>query len=184
MAERRPGHPLAQLDVAAYHSASGSSSYSTNALITRHPFRRPKESNGAWKIVHFELPAADADRASAFWNGLFGWGLSESAMPEMDYRMAQVSDDQGVAVFPSENPGTGPIVYFDTDDIEASISADAQPRRRGRTTSCRFRATAGSLACKDTEGNAFKPCFSGGTPSAALRHRQSAGSRCSSFDRE
>ena len=43
------------------------------------------------KIVHFELPAADADRASGFWNGLFGWGISESAMPEMDYRMAQVS---------------------------------------------------------------------------------------------
>jgi len=63
-----------------------------------------------------------ADRASGFWNGLFGWGLSESAMPEMDYRMAQISEDQGVAVFPSDEPGTGPTVYFETDDIDASIA--------------------------------------------------------------
>ena len=55
------------------------------------------------KIVHFELPAADADRASGFWNGLFGWGLGASAMPDFDYRMAKVSDDQAVAVFPSDD---------------------------------------------------------------------------------
>ena len=106
------------------------------------------------KIVHFELPAADADRASAFWNGLFGWGLSESAMPEMDYRMAQVSDDQGVAVFPSENPGTGPIVYFDTEDIDASI---ASTRSLGGEADDKLPVPGhGWFArCKDTEGNAF-----------------------------
>ncbi len=29
----------------------------------------------AGKIVHFELPSGDADRASGFWSGLFGWQI-------------------------------------------------------------------------------------------------------------
>ena len=106
------------------------------------------------KIVHFELPAADADRASGFWNGLFGWGLGASAMPDFDYRMAQVSEDQAVAVFPSDKAGTGLIVYFETDDIEASI---AQARSLGGKAEDKSPVPGhGWFApCKDTEGNAF-----------------------------
>ena len=29
----------------------------------------------AGTIVHFELPSGDADRASGFWGGLFGWQI-------------------------------------------------------------------------------------------------------------
>ena len=35
----------------------------------------------AGTIVHFELPSADADRASAFWGGLFGWNIGTFAEP-------------------------------------------------------------------------------------------------------
>ena len=107
------------------------------------------------KIVHFELPAADADRASGFWNGLFGWGLGASAMPDFDYRMAQVSDDQAVAVFPSDDKaGTGPIVYFETPDIEASI---AKARALGGEAEDKSPVPGHGwfAACKDTEGNTF-----------------------------
>jgi len=108
----------------------------------------------AGNIVHFELPAADADRASGFWNGLFGWGVSDSAMPEMDYRMAQVSEEQGVAIFASENPGSGLIVYFATDDIDASI---ATIRSLGGESGDKLPVPGhGWFArCTDTEGNAF-----------------------------
>lgn len=108
----------------------------------------------AGNIVHFELPAADADRASGFWNGLFGWGVSDSAMPEMDYRMAQVSEEQGVAIFASENPGSGLIVYFATDDIDASI---ATIRSLGGEAGDKLPVPGhGWFArCTDTEGNAF-----------------------------
>ena len=34
----------------------------------------------AGKIVHFELHAADVDRAAGFWNGLFNWKIGGSAM--------------------------------------------------------------------------------------------------------
>lgn len=51
----------------------------------------------AGKIVHFELPSGDADRASAFYSGLFGWQIAGSVMEGFDYRMFQASDDQGRA---------------------------------------------------------------------------------------
>ena len=78
----------------------------------------------AGEIVHFEVPAADVDRASGFWSGLFGWNIGGSAMEGFDYRMFQVSDGLGGAVMPSEKAGSGVIIYYDTNDIDAAVSAD------------------------------------------------------------
>ncbi len=106
------------------------------------------------KIVHFELPAKDADRSAGFWSGLFGWQLADSGMPGMDYRMVQVSDDQGGAVYPSEEGGSGVKVYFDTDNIEGSI---AKVRELGGQAENKMPVPGhGWFAhCKDTEGNTF-----------------------------
>jgi predicted enzyme related to lactoylglutathione lyase len=106
------------------------------------------------KIVHFELLAADADRATTFWNGLFPWDVGTSAMEGFDYRMFKTGDDQGGAIYPSDKPGAGPIVYFDTEDIDASV---AQVRSLGGQAEDKQPvATHGWFAaCKDTEGNSF-----------------------------
>jgi predicted enzyme related to lactoylglutathione lyase len=108
----------------------------------------------AGSVVHVELPSGDADRAASFWNGLFGWGFGASAMEEFDYRMAQMAPDQGVAVFPSDKAGSGPIVYFSTDDIEAS---SAKVRELGGTAGDKQPVPTHGwfAACVDTEGNAF-----------------------------
>src|SRR3954452_1390510 len=76
----------------------------------------------AGEIVHIEFPSEDADRAQRFWGGLFGWQFGESAMPEMDYRMAQTGPQSGAAVFPSESRDGHPNFYFDTDDIDAALA--------------------------------------------------------------
>jgi len=106
------------------------------------------------QIVHFELPSADADRASGFWRGLFGWDVAGSAMEGFDYRMFQASEQQGGAIFPSDKAGSGLIVYFDTDDIESSI---AKVRELGGTADDKQPVpTHGWFAtCTDTEGNSF-----------------------------
>lgn len=105
-------------------------------------------------IVHFELPAADADRATAFWNGLFDYGAGGSAMEGFDYRMFQAGEQQGGAIFPSDQAGRGPIVYFDTDDIEGSI---AKVRELGGTAEEKQPVPTHGwfAACVDTEGNSF-----------------------------
>jgi predicted enzyme related to lactoylglutathione lyase len=71
------------------------------------------------KLVHFELPAQDTGRAKAFWSGVFGWSFSDSAMPGIEYYMVRTGEDQGGAVLASDRTPSGPIIYFDTDDIDA-----------------------------------------------------------------
>ena len=107
----------------------------------------------AGKMVHVEIVAADADRAADFWSGVFGWKIGDSVMEGMDYRMFQSADDQGGAVYPGDNPGSL-IVYFDTDDIDASV---AKVRELGGTADEKqpVPSMGWFASCKDTEGNAF-----------------------------
>lgn len=105
------------------------------------------------RIVHFELLAQDADRAAGFWNGLFGWNVGGSAMEGFDYRMFDLGDGQGGAIYPAEQPGSM-NVYFDTDDIESSI---AKVRELGGTADDKQPVPTHGwfAACTDTEGIAF-----------------------------
>jgi predicted enzyme related to lactoylglutathione lyase len=108
----------------------------------------------AGKIVHFEVPVGDADRASAFYGGLFGYEIGASVMEGFDYRMFQPAEDQGGAIMPSDKAGSGLIVYLDTDDIDASV---AQVRQLGGSAEDKQPVpTHGWFApCTDTEGNSF-----------------------------
>lgn len=107
----------------------------------------------AGDMVHYEIGVADADRAQRFWGGVFGWSFGESAMPEGEYRMAQISDHSGAALSSMGEPGH-PTVYLDVDDIDASI---AKVRELGGEAEDKQPVpTHGWFsACKDTEGNAF-----------------------------
>ena len=108
----------------------------------------------AGKIVHFEVPAGDADRASGFYSGLFGYEIGSSMMEGFDYRMFQSAPDQGGAIMPSDKAGSGLIVYLDTDDIDASV---AKVRELGGSAEDKQPVpTHGWFsACTDTEGNSF-----------------------------
>jgi predicted enzyme related to lactoylglutathione lyase len=57
-----------------------------------------------------------------------GWDFGDSAMPDFEYYMVQTGEDQGGAIYPADPGQKGPIVYFDTDDIDAT---SAQIRERG-----------------------------------------------------
>jgi predicted enzyme related to lactoylglutathione lyase len=108
----------------------------------------------AGEIVHFEVPAADVDRAVAFWHGLFGLEVGPNMMEEVDYRMFQAAPGQGGAIMASDKPGTGLIVYHATDDIEASI---VKARELGGTADEKHPVPTHGwfAACVDTEGNKF-----------------------------
>ena len=103
-------------------------------------------------IVHFELPAADADRAKGFWSGVFGWTFGGMSEP-FAYYMTEGEQPVG-AIFESDEAGTGPIVYMDTSDIDATL---AKVSEAGGTAGEK-QAIPGIgwfARCKDTEGNAF-----------------------------
>jgi predicted enzyme related to lactoylglutathione lyase len=108
----------------------------------------------AGEIVHIEFPAADADRAQKFWNGLFGWEF-EATEGEMDYRVARLWDGKlGIAVFPSEQKTGHPNYYYAVSDIEAArvkveeLGGAAEEKRP-------VPALGWFCVCKDSEGNEF-----------------------------
>ena len=108
----------------------------------------------AGKLVHFEIPAQDAARARSFWSGVFGWKFGDSAMPDMEYYMVQTSSDQGGAVYPQQEGERGPIVYFDTDNIDKSIAKARE--LGGKADDKQPIPHVGWFArCVDTEGNEF-----------------------------
>ena len=108
----------------------------------------------AGKLVHFEVLAKDANRATKFYSGVFGWDFSDSGMPGIDYRMVRTGEDQGGAVFAPEDGKTELKVYFDTDDIDATIA-----KVRDGGGEAEDKQTIPSIGwfsgCKDTEGNSF-----------------------------
>jgi len=82
------------------------------------------------RVVHFEVPFDNGDRAQAFYQSAFGWNMLP--MPEMSYTMVSTgpTGDQG----PSE-PGyigggmmerneffRGPVITIDVDDINATLA--------------------------------------------------------------
>jgi predicted enzyme related to lactoylglutathione lyase len=81
----------------------------------------------AGNLVHFELPAQDTDRAQKFYEEVFGWRFRAAYGP-VDYRMTEENVQPVGAIYPSQEGERGPIVYFDTDDIDATA---AQIRERG-----------------------------------------------------
>jgi predicted enzyme related to lactoylglutathione lyase len=107
----------------------------------------------AGKLVHVEIGAEDADRAQGFWSGVFGWQVGPPMSPEMDYRMFQTADDQGGAIFPSDERGNL-RVYFDTGDIDAT-RAKIQELGGQAEDKMPVPGYGWFAACRDTEGNAF-----------------------------
>jgi hypothetical protein len=106
------------------------------------------------EIVHFEVPSTDVDRSAGFWGALFGYNIGASMMEQLDYRMFQTSDTAGGAIMPSEKAAHGLIVYFSTDDIDASVAKVRE--LGGKADDKQPVPTHGWFAsCTDTEGNAF-----------------------------
>lgn len=106
------------------------------------------------EVVHVEFPSEDADRAQRFWSGLFGWDFQDSGTPEMDYRMAQTTEQAGAAIYRADERSGHPNFYFDTDEIEAAM---AKVRELGGEAGDKTPVPGHGwfASCNDSEGNAF-----------------------------
>jgi hypothetical protein len=113
------------------------------------------------RVVHFEIPYDDGDRARAFYNKVFGWEVME--MPEMSYTMATSgpSGDEGPTepgfinggLMQREEPFKSPNLVIDVENIEDALKAVADAG--GSTVSDRQPVGDMGFAAyvKDTEGN-------------------------------
>jgi predicted enzyme related to lactoylglutathione lyase len=109
----------------------------------------------AGRLVHFEIPAQDDERATQFYGSLFGWQWNTAEMgPGFNYHMVQFDEQTGGAVYRSPDGLKGPIVYFDTDDIDGDV---ARVRELGGDSEEKqpIPGIGWFARCTDTEGNPF-----------------------------
>jgi predicted enzyme related to lactoylglutathione lyase len=82
------------------------------------------------RVVHFEVPFDDADRARGFYRDVFDWQIQP--MPEMNYNMVSTgpTSDEGMPTEPGyigggmmqrEAPVNAPVITMQVDDIDATI---------------------------------------------------------------
>lgn len=83
------------------------------------------------KVVHFEIPADDLDRARAFYQDAFGWTIN--AIPELRYNIVETTPIDNETNTPTEPgainggmmqreaPISGPVITIGVDDVDAAL---------------------------------------------------------------
>ena len=82
------------------------------------------------RVVHFEIPFDDADRARSFYRDVFDWQIQP--MPEMNYNMVSTGPTSaegmpsepgyiGGGMMQRESPVKTPVLTLGVDDIDATI---------------------------------------------------------------
>ena len=82
------------------------------------------------RVVHFEIPFDDGDRARKFYADAFGWEINE--IPDMHYTIVQTgpSTDEGFpaevgfiggGMLKRESPTDRPVITIDVEDIDAAL---------------------------------------------------------------
>jgi predicted enzyme related to lactoylglutathione lyase len=83
------------------------------------------------RVVHFEIPYDDGDRARRFYGETFGWQLQE--MPGMEYTLvvsgptgergpSEPGFINGGMLAREESAASAPVVVIDVDSIDATLS--------------------------------------------------------------
>ena len=83
------------------------------------------------KVIHFEVPFDDGERATTFYREAFGWQLN--AMPQFQYVMATTSptDDTGNLLEPGginggmlerQGPITAPVITIGVSDLDEALA--------------------------------------------------------------
>jgi len=115
------------------------------------------------RVVHFEVPFEDGDRARGFYREIFGWAINE--IPGMGYTMVSTgpTSDEGMPSEPgyinggmfdraSSSP-TGPVIIIDVENIDETLKKIGE--LGGSTIDPRTPVGDMGFAAyfKDTEGN-------------------------------
>jgi predicted enzyme related to lactoylglutathione lyase len=83
------------------------------------------------RVVHFEVPFDDADRARSFYRDVFDWQIQP--VPELNYNMVSTgpTGDQGPTepgyigggMMARQAPVTTPVITLHVEDIDATVVA-------------------------------------------------------------
>ncbi len=114
------------------------------------------------KVVHFEIPAEDVDRARKFYKGAFGWRMNP--LPELNYtlvetvelgpdRMPKESGAINGGMMKREGPVKDPVITIAVDDIDKALKTVEKLGGKVVQKKMAVGDMGFSAYFKDTEGN-------------------------------
>jgi len=115
------------------------------------------------RVVHFEIHAADPDRAVNFYTTLFGWSFQKWEGP-MDYWLVTTGPNEqpgingGLVRRQGEIDGQAVIAYVctvDVEDLDASVQTALDNGGQIALPKMPIPGMGWLAYCKDTEGNIF-----------------------------
>ncbi|HET8922828.1 MAG TPA: VOC family protein [Candidatus Acidoferrum sp.] len=110
------------------------------------------------RVIHFEIPASDPERASKFYQKVFGWKFDKWAGP-MEYWMVTTGPEGKPGINGGMLRKPGPVsVTTNTIDVESVDAATAAVMKAGGKQIMPKSPIPGVgyfAYCEDTEGNMF-----------------------------
>lgn len=104
-------------------------------------------------ITHLEIPVSDNGRATAFYNGLFGWEIAEYPGFE-GYPMWRAPNQvSGGGLTARDGAVTQPLSYVEVDSIDEVLTAAAASGGEVVTSKTPVDATSWTAVLKDPDGN-------------------------------
>jgi len=110
------------------------------------------------RVIHFEIPAADPEKLSAFYQKVFGWKFDKWAGP-MEYWMINTGTESapGINGGMMRKPGgiTGTTNTIGVDSVDSSIAAVTKAGGKLIMPKTPIPGVGYFAYCEDTEGNMF-----------------------------
>ena len=105
------------------------------------------------KVVHFEIPIDDPDRALSFYAQALGWSLERWG--PMEYWTTTGGEGEGIGGALTKRSAESPalIFYIGVDDIDASLAAIERAGGKRLTERMPIPTVGWSAMFEDTEGN-------------------------------
>lgn len=110
------------------------------------------------RVVHFEITADDVARAAKFYE-VFGWKITNSGMPGMDYWLADTGPegDMGIngAIMPRKYQPQPVIHWVSVDDLDEMIKKVEAAGGKIVGEKQTVPTVGDTIYATDTEGNTF-----------------------------
>jgi predicted enzyme related to lactoylglutathione lyase len=110
------------------------------------------------RVIHFEIPAAEPDRAAAFYGKVFGWKFDKWAGPT-DYWMVTTGKEgePGINGGMMKKPGgiASTTNTIGVDSVDSAIAAVLKAGGKNVMPKTPIPTIGYFAYCEDTEGNVF-----------------------------
>jgi predicted enzyme related to lactoylglutathione lyase len=110
------------------------------------------------RIIHFEIPADNPDRAIAFYTAAFGWTFKKWEGP-MPYWLITTgpNEEPGIngGMLSRQHPGQGTVNTISVNSVDDAVAAATKAGGKVALPKMAIPGVGWLAYCLDTEGNTF-----------------------------